>query len=203
MQSASQLPASTARAYLVRFADDPEQQVIRFARYNTRARREGAALLDCDPIQVTCTREPWADAFAESRIIPAQAYIANGWYVSCRCCGRMVGDDSSDDDGCPLNLIYEGREVFCNAECQEVEHGQRVMCARLKQQVIDATLAKFPGVTIINGSEHTLERWCDFTFPGGLGRVIWRLGEETVSVHARDVAAWEAFVATLRVERAP
>jgi hypothetical protein len=199
MKTASQLQPKPPRpllAYLVSDGD-PESQIIIFARWNVSARRQGANEIGADFGSVTCRRERWADQYAGQTFIPAEAYVDNGWWVGCSNCGAMVSDDSAgeDDEGntVPHEPVYCGRNLYCDPSCQEAEQAEKTAAARRQQEVIDATLAEFPGVAICSVSDHETDRWVRFKFPGSLGAATWRMGESTLLTANRDQEAWTAY----------
>jgi hypothetical protein len=202
MNTASQLQAKPEkkvpplRAYLVS-EGDPETDTIQFAHYNIVARREGACELGVPLKWVTCKRLHWADDYARQAYIPPQAYIDNGWRYSCRNCASMISDELADEhengDQVPHEPVYEGENVYCCPACKHGWEQERANEARRKQEVIDVTLAKFPGVNIVSVSDHETQRWVRFMFPGSIGAASWSIGNETVSVDQRDVEAWHAW----------
>lgn len=199
MNTASQLPIKPARpvrAYLVSDGD-PETQTIQFGRTNVSARRRGANEIGTDFGSVTCRRERWADEFADQGFIPAKAYVDNGWWVGCSNCSDMVTADSfgDDDEGntVPHEPVYCGEHLYCSPGCQESEKIAKAAAAQCKQEVIDGTLAEFPGVEVVSASEHGTDRWARFNFPGGLGAAEWRLGDSEIWIAKRDQEAWTSY----------
>lgn len=199
MNTASQLPIKPARpvrAYLVSDGD-PETQTIQFGRTNVAARRRGANEIGTDFGSVTCRRERWADEFASQPFIPAQAYVNNGWWVGCSNCAAMVSNNSAGDDkegnSVPHEPVYCGSDLYCSPSCQEAEKAEIVAAAQRKQEVIDGTLAEFPGVDVVSASEHGTDRWARFNFPGGLGAAEWRLGDTEIWIAKRDQEAWNTY----------
>lgn len=108
------------KAFIVE-TDDPEDSSIQFATTNVAARRQGADEIGTDFQCVSCKRLPWADEYA-GKLIPAKAYIDNGWRVGCTNCGDMVGEDSygwdDDENETPHEPVYRGEHVFCCMDCQ-------------------------------------------------------------------------------------
>lgn len=196
MTIASELPAKPELAYHV-VTDDYEESTIAFATSYVAARRQGAQELDVDFSLVSCRRIRWADQYAAGGVIPAKAYIDNGWFISCNHCGAYVSSDScgTDDEGeeVPHEHVYEGANVYCHQECKDLEVAAIAERARLKQEVIDGLQAAFPGVEVIRASDHDTDRWVDFMVPGCLGKITWRLGEDHVWVAPRDRDAWDAY----------
>lgn len=169
------------KAYLVE-TDDPEEATVQFATTNVAARRQGADEIGTEFNMVSCKRLPWADKYA-GKPIPDSAYIENGWWFECAtCCDRV-------DDETPAP-VFAMDLVFCCEKCHAEEVADREAAAARKQEVIDALLAKFPGVEVIYASNHEVQRKASFRFPGGLDPVTWVLGEDTVLVTRRDLVAW-------------
>lgn len=209
MKTASQLqpkPPRPVRAYLVS-DDDPETQTIKFARTNVAARRRGANEIGTDFGSVTCRREPWADEFAELGYIPAKAYIENGWWVGCSNCGVSVSSDShgEDDEGEQVahDPVYCGAHLYCTPSCQEAEKVEKAAAAHRRQELIDATMVEFPGVTVCSASEHATDRRVRFAFPGGLGAAEWQLGAPAILIAKRDQEAWATFRAATQPKVSP
>ena len=80
--------------------DSDYDMIIVFAANASEARRIGWERQDelgCEEYtDLRAKRQPWADIYAESGIIPLRAYLENGWYWCCRYCDRHV---SLDDIG--------------------------------------------------------------------------------------------------------
>jgi len=169
------------KAFIVE-TDDPDDSVVKFATTNVAARRDGADEIGADFGAVTCKRLPWADQFA-GKGIPESAYIENGWRYECSTCGECV-DKETPAPVFALDL------AFCSEKCHAAEVADRQAAADRKQEVIDALLAKFPGVEVTFASNHDERRTANFKFPGGQDPVGWTLGDNTVMVTKRDIDAW-------------
>ncbi|MGP0171213.1 hypothetical protein ACSVIJ_04945 [Pseudomonas sp. NCHU5208] len=173
-----------AKAFIVE-TDDPDDSVVKFATTNVAARRNGADEIGADFGNVTCKRLPWADQYA-GKGIPPTAFIENGWHYECSTCGDKVGKETPAP-------VFALDLSFCSAKCHAVEVADRQAAADRKQEVIDALLAKFPGVEVAFASDHDERRSARFRFPGGQDTVEWKLGEDTVMVSKRDIEAWNAW----------
>jgi hypothetical protein len=183
--------AKKLKAYSVQ-AD--ECGVITFAFSGIEAHRKGANELDVEFEGVeSCRRAPWADEYAAQGWVPVKVQMANGWWHSCNHCGDMVFDDSEDDDGNVLEILYEDRHIYCNASCKQAEVDQKAAQLKLRQGITDATLARWPeaGITYINDYER--DQRVSFCFEGGLHSADWKVGEEMLSIRAADIHAWHAF----------
>lgn len=172
------------KAFIVE-TDDPEESTIQFATTNVAARRQGANVIDTSFASVSCKRLPWADPYAGQRI-PESAFIANGWSYDCATCGHRV-----DQETTAPKFAFD--LVFCCEKCHEAELTDRAAASARKQEVIDALLAKYPGVDVTYASDHEERRIAQFRFPGGKDPVEWMFGEDTVLVYGRDVDAWNAW----------
>ena len=113
--------ADTLKAYEVR--DDWEGNcVIRFAKSNAQARREGAAELEIDWDQVEhCRRRPQYDCYAPGAV-PMMVRLADGWWFECHHCGRKIEEeDYGYDDGEydePLDPVEVGSAIYCTPACR-------------------------------------------------------------------------------------
>lgn len=179
------------KAFIVE-TDDPEESTVQFATTNVAARRQGANEIGTDFNAVSCKRLPWADKYAGQRV-PESAYIANGWRYECSTCGERVDSET-------VAPVFALDLVFCTAKCHAAEVDDRKSAEARKQEVIDALLAKFPGVEVTYASNHEERRSASFRFPGGQDPVDWKLGEDTVLVTKRDVDAWNVWREPFRAE---
>lgn len=174
----------TIKAYIV---SDDENSVIRFAKSNVAARREGANELGAEFGSVSCVRAPYADAYADTRKVPNEVLMAHGWWFGCAHCAKPVFAD--DEDGPP---VLVGDDVFCGQGCCDAQAEAKAERARLKQELVDAVLAHWPEAEIAHASSHDKDRRCTFLF-GGRYSAIWRLGEDKVSIAPSDLHQWLAF----------
>ncbi len=187
--------------------NDPEESTIQFATSSAAARRRGADEIGTDFSGiVSCRRAHWADQYAELRYIPAKAYIDAGWWFDCNHCGTRCDSDASHWDeetetDIPLDLVYDGRAVYCSAECK-TGHEAEVSARNAKfEQFKAAAAAEQPAVTFTaftGGYPHCANSG-KFTFPGakyggsvgdteeGSGLQWW--------VSAADKDAWDRFIA--------
>jgi len=113
----------------------------------------------------------------------------------------MVGEDSCDGDDNPHDPVFEGEDLYCNQGCKDAEVASIAAAAARKQELIDATMAKWPEAEITHASDHDTRREVWFRFPGGTQQATWRLGEETVSIAKVDEAAWLAYREMYRARR--
>lgn len=181
---------SALRAYMV---SDDEHSVIEFSKHAVAARRNGANELSTDFESVSCKRAPYADPYAEQGWVPPQVLLANGWWMGCRHCGNQVWEDGEDEDGNPAEPVFEGQGVYCDQGCKDAEEHERAERARLKQEVINATLARWPEAQITHASSHDKDRAVTFNFEGGAYSVKWKLGEDSIMVTPCDLHAYRAW----------
>lgn len=186
------------KAYCVK--DEEQSAVIVFATNSASARREGGNELSCEWEGVeSCRRAPWADRFADTRVVPAKAWIDNGYWCSCGGgCDRQVNggvQEEEDEDGNPFELepVFVGDTVYCSQACKEASDAAAAARKARKQEVLDAVVAEFPGITNIWANDHENDRGARFNFPGGKNPVTWRLGEETALVSREDIDAWKKY----------
>lgn len=166
---------------------------IIFAHHAIAARIRGAnELADGEITEISCKRAPWADAYADTRRVPASVLVANGWRFDCCGCGVRIDTDLAfiyEEQGCdpettdhaqrfkgwtPEHVTgFDQGEVFCNAAC-EAEHEASKVRVKALEERIRATyrrmlLRKFPGAQIEGkGHVYVTERERD-------GRTIMRV----------------------------
>lgn len=193
------MPTENLKAYHV--GEGPEgEQVITFASNSAQARREGGNELNLTFEEVSfCRRAPWADEFAGQPYIPAKAYHDQGWWLYCKNCETRLYEDAEDDDGNPLQIVYEGRHAYCDKECKD----------SLEKQIADANakgeafktkvLGERPDLTF---TEFSIGWPCiamsaKFKFPGcqygGSVRDQEGSGDLKWYVASADKDAWDAY----------
>jgi hypothetical protein len=138
------------------------EQVIVFATSGAAARRKGGNELDMEFQEVEfCRRASWADQYAGQAFIPAKAYHDAGWWLHCNNCDNQLYDDTEDDDGNPLEIVYDGRHAYCDQGCKDARereiaernaHGEAFK-AKVQEARPDLTFTKFeagwPRITCI------------------------------------------------------
>jgi len=196
-------------AYCV--ADDFDgRHVITFATSGAAARRIGGAELGLEFGEVAwCKRAPWADEYASQDYIPAEAYIANGWWMSCDHCGidlydgvEEEGDELKDDEApAMLQLVYAGRSIYCSQSCRDAKKKEiadrQADFEDFQQRVRD----KYPDLTFTELQGGWPWRACSakFSFPGSkYGGSIRREegGKLMLFVAQGDIDAWMAYEAS-------
>lgn len=178
------------KAYMV---SDGDSNCVRFAKHSVVARRHGANELGADFGAVKCERVPFADAYAEQGWVPAKVYLDNGYRPFCRHCDTPVFEDGEDEDGNPTEPVFDGEDVYCCQGCKDAEEHDIAERERLKQEVIDGTLARWPEAEILRASDHDKDRWVTLMFEGGKYPITWRLGEDTVRITPCDLHSYRAW----------
>ncbi|MEN5236645.1 hypothetical protein ABE459_03965 [Pseudomonas sp. TWI923] len=192
-------------AYTVE-TNDPEESTIQFATSNAAARRQGADEIGTDFGAVSCRRAQWADQYAGQRFIPAQAYIDAGWWFDCNHCGTKCDSDASrwDEEAetdIPLDLVFDGRVVYCSAECKEGHEAEVAARNARFEGFKERVVAAQPGVTFTEfiGGYPRCGDSARFTFPGARygGSVSEAEDGQGLKwyVAQGDKAAWDYFIA--------
>ncbi len=178
--------------------DGEGSEVVVFATNSATARREGGNELGLTFEEVShCRRAPWADQYAGQPFIPAEAYHAAGWWLSCSNCEKQLYGDAEDEEGNPLEIVYEGRRAYCNQDCKDsrdseiAEHNAKGEAFKAK------ILAERPDLEFTEWSigYPRISLSAKFKFPGsqyggsvhdhdGDGQVAWYIAPA-------DKAAWE------------
>lgn len=187
--------------------NDPEESNIQFATSNAAARRQGADEIGTDFSGiVSCRRAHWADPYADLRYIPAKAYIDAGWWFDCNHCGTHCDSDASRFDEetetyIALDLVFDGRVVYCSAECK-IGHDTEVSARNAKFEAFkDAAAKARPEVTFtgFTGGYPYCANSGKFTFPGAQygGSVSDTEDSDQLTwwVCAVDKDAWDRFAA--------
>jgi hypothetical protein len=187
--------------------NDPEESNIQFAKSNAAARRQGADEIGTDFSGiVSCRRAHWADPYADLRYIPAKAYIDAGWWFDCNHCGTHCDSDASRFDeetetDIALDLVFDGRVVYCSAECK-IGHDTEVNARNAKFEAFkDAAAKARPKVTFtgFTGGYPYCANSGKFTFPGAQygGSVSDTEDSDQLTwwVCAVDKDAWDRFTA--------
>lgn len=186
------------KAFIVE-TDDPDETVIAFATSNVAARRQGADEIGTDFGSVSCRRAPWADQYAGQPFIPAKAYHDAGWRLDCDHCGTQLYDDAEDDDGNPLQIVYDGRHAYCDSGCKAMREQEVARYNAAGQAFKEKVMAARPDLTFTYwgiGWPHVTQ-FAKFTFPGGKygGAVRDQEGDENLSwyIAQGDQAAWDSY----------
>ena len=179
------------------------RHVIWFAAGAVQARREGGGELGLAFDEVSfCRRAPWADQYAGEAFIPAKVYHEQGWWLSCPNCAKELMQDSEDDNGQELRMVYDGASVFCDDACKtsfekgvaELNENGEAFKSLLLEKNPDLTFTEF------NVGWPRISISAKFTFPGcqfggsvydsnGDGKLEW-------FVSPSDRAAWDAYQAS-------
>jgi len=200
-------------AYTVE-TDDPEESTIQFATSNAAARRQGADEIGADFGAVSCRRAQWADQYGGQSFIPAEAYIDAGWWFDCNHCGTRCDSDASrwDEEAetdIPLDLVFDGRVVYCSAECKEGHESEVAARSARFEKFKERVVAAQPGVTFteFTGGYPYCGDGARFTFPGAQygGSVSETEDGQDLKwfIAQGDKAAWDLFIAQKQESRNP
>jgi hypothetical protein len=179
---------------------------------------------DGDLSGVTCSRAPWADQYAP--YCPRLVMIDHGWWMDCHGCEVRIDSDLEgypDDPEEPvrtLEPVEDDRGLFCSPQCRDNYLSDRAARhaaeAVARAELVAKLLAKLPGVTIVGETHSYVEKRdglyvakqtrAAFEFPGlKIGPAHFghnEIGEEpSVTVCQGDLAAWEAWRASLKPQK--
>lgn len=172
---------------------------VYFARHSITAKKAFADEFNDGEIGgVICHRAPWADEFAESKVVPAKAMIAHGWHFECSGCGHRIDEDWLADEGKPLDGVIGSQwsMVFCGPDCEarhdEQERQRKTIQDEWIAMLKSMVLARFPDAKFSSGDfkEHAYASLRDghwiieqcvvsFEFPGmKIGPATLRYGRD-------------------------
>lgn len=181
-----------------------EYGVIRFAKSNVAARREGANELEEEFNCVSCKRIPGADKYAAFGRVPVRALVEEfGWWQECHYCNCHVDDETE-------GRVWEGDTAYCDIECEARWINHRLDCeAELKrtheaeQAAIAQAKERFPGITDVTAYiGHKKDITVYFRFPGGLAKATWTVGDNHAGTSRDDGEAFKAYIDSIRLEAA-
>lgn len=162
------MPTEKMKAYHVGEGSEGKH-VITFATASATARREGGNELNLTFEEVEfCRRSPWADQFAGQRFIPAKAYHKQGWWLYCNNCENQLYEDAEDDEGIPLQIVYDGRHAYCDQDCKDARD-KEIDDANAKGETFkEKVLAERPYLTFTEWSIGwpKISMSAKFQFPG-------------------------------------
>ncbi|MFC7515046.1 hypothetical protein ACFQUU_08525 [Herbaspirillum sp. GCM10030257] len=185
-------------------AQGDEYGKIIFAKSHVEARRLAAGELGCEFQEIeSCRRIPSLDQYAATGKIPAKDLIEDhGWWFECAGCSTRVDSDNFDyANEQRREAVYVDDVVYCCQSCKASEDARVAEIMRLEDEVTATALEKWPGITIVHANGHVnrfQNAFVDFSYPGGKYSARWNLGEETVSVVATELEAWNAFASRLK-----
>lgn len=196
MQDQSQLnPGQAAHtAELAYKVSDDHNAVVVYARRADQARRRGAELLDTEANEVEATRAPEFDRYAPQGGPTDAQLLDAGWWLSCQQCGREISRLRAEDlanhapEDRPEALLdpqHEEGFTYCSPACLDKAHAQEAERHRRTEQAREATLARFPGVTVeqINLWSEQTRGYVQFVLPGHTARsggLGWEVGSDEV-----------------------
>jgi hypothetical protein len=112
-----------------------------------------------------------------------------------------VSEDDEDDEGNPLNPVFEEKRLFCCEKCQEKCY--REMRQRERDRAPSAKeylLQKLPGIEIgsVWGGNPGYPVSVEFKFPGGKHTVQWSENEMKIFLVTKvDLEAWDKYQSTI------
>lgn len=172
--------------------------VIEFASSAIAARRYGANQLDTDFKSIeSCRRAKWADQYADERVIPPEAYIANGWWFECHHCGTRV-------DGETEGRVIDGNAVFCCSDCQRDKKAKIDAQNKAFEEFKTQICSTRPDLTFTHfrGEWPNITMSASFMFDGAKfgGSIRRKNGKDELFVANGDSAAWAAYEAKRQAE---
>lgn len=181
-----------------------EYGVIRFAKSNVVARREGANELGEEFNCVSCTRMPGADKYAELGRVPARDLVEEfGFWQECVYCSCHVDDETE-------GRVWEGDTAYCDIECEARWINHRLDCEAERKRTYEAeqaaiaeAKARFPGITDVTAYiGHKKDITVYFRFPGGLAKASWTVGDNHAGTSRDDGEAFKTYIDSIRQEAA-
>ncbi len=173
---------------------------IVFAEHAIVARRDGANIFsDGDFSGISCRRAPWADEFADTRLIPAKVMIENGWHFECAGCGETISEGWLSDEDLPLDGVigHQHSRIYCCEICQCRDELHRAIKRDHERRAIEAlqafVLKRFPSIAFA-----TKENWKPHAYATERDGV-WQVQEVVVSF---EFPGMKIGAATCRIDRA-
>ncbi|HHA1396910.1 TPA: hypothetical protein ACOEOW_003890 [Enterobacter hormaechei subsp. xiangfangensis] len=179
-----------------------EYGVIRFAKSNVAARREGANELEEEFNCVSCKRIPGADKYAELGHVPSRDLVEEfGFWQECAYCSCHVDNETE-------GRVWEGDTAYCSVECEARRENVRIndevdrkRTQEAEQAAIAVAEAEFPGITDVTAyTSHKKTITLYFRFPGGKERASWDLNGEFVGTSQSDTEAFKTYINSVRQE---
>ena len=177
------------KAYMI--WSDETTSVI-FAAHPATARRRGAEELGIKFEEVSsCRRASEYDQYLATGLPTAKVLIErHNWGFECGFCYENVDQHTESP------AYDECEHAYCSPECLAKDHARTAADKAEKEALNAAALAAWPGVTVcwLAPSRQEAALRC----PGAAGIAMWKVGEGGVSCQPHDVAAWDAFKATIK-----
>ena len=176
--------------------------VIVFATSGIAARRKGANEHDTDFECIeSCRRAPWADQYQSTGLIPAQAWIDNGYSQTCDYCETVIyGDTTEDEDGNEQEPIFEGVRAYCGPGCKkarEEDIAERKASGEAFKTKVQAE-RPYLTFTLFRADYPWAYNSAEFSFDGakyGGGVREKEGGKLEWYVYAEDKPAWDRLIA--------
>lgn len=179
----------TLQAYSV---SDDEHSIVVFAYTPEHAARLGGSHFGLEAEDVTTDRRPEFDQYAAAGHVTGMQYLDQGWWMTCTHCQREVSHDRAADiaadieagegDEEPMDPQEHDGNLYCSLTCREADLAERARLAQARADAEQATLARFPGVTIVNVALHLPHPQVTFRLPAG-SHATWTVGADTVLAH--------------------
>ncbi|MFT2721651.1 hypothetical protein ACMT4L_16795 [Deinococcus sp. A31D244] len=190
----------TLQAYSV---SDDEHAMVVFGYTPQHAARLGGSHFGLEAEDVITDRAPEFDEYAAAGHVTGMQYLAHGWWMTCTQCQREVSRDRADElatdievglsDEAPMEPQEHAGHLYCSLACREADLAERARRIQARADAEQATLARFPGVTIVDvHSLHTTPHVV-FQLPGTdgwTGQLGWTVGQDILTA---SPAAHEAY----------
>ncbi|NRD30972.1 hypothetical protein HQQ92_03980 [Shewanella sp. DC2-4] len=182
---------------------------IVFHQHAAAARRIGAGELNLTfEDDMSVTRCPEYDQYAEQGNVPYQVLLADGWCFTCYQCGNPI--KAEDDEGNATDIeavICIGEAFYCSKACHSHKQADiaqhNAKAEAFKQQLL--SLRPDLTFTAFNGAYPQLYCIATFTFEGAQygGSVAYdKAGELDWRVSNTDLPAWQTYQAQRQGEAA-
>lgn len=171
-----------------------------------KAKSMAANTIGVDFIEAQIERTPEFDGYDP---VPAEVFLANGWWLECAHCYHRVEDEGcytcQDDKNTEILHVTDGTQAYCSAECRDDEKASRIRRKREQEEAKRESLARvekaFPGVDIVGVTTQMRpvgeRQWSgivNFKYPGAQWAATWNEFEpDKLWVPNGDLEAWKVF----------
>lgn len=186
--------------------DADEYATVEIAYTPQHAARLASGELGEDPTDLTVTRAPEFDQYAPQGHITPMQMLEHGWWWHCVNCQRRTElNPELDEDEAPMQPQEHDGHIYCSDACRAAYLQQNAAQIAREQAARDATLARFPGVTVdyINAWDANRPAYVTFVLPGhtsitgGLG---WTVGTEELIGSQQAAEHYRAYRAQLETQ---
>lgn len=181
---------------------DDENAIVVFAYTPEHAARLGGDHFGFEPEDVITNRCPEFDQYVAAGDVTGMQYLAHGWWMTCTQCQRRTSLDLADEiadeiksgmtDAAPMEPQEHDGNLYCSLACREAHLAEQARLAQARADAEQATLARFPGVTIVNVALYASFSQVTFRLPAG-GHATWTVGADTVLAHPDAVQQMRAY----------